>query len=65
MPKLLINEREAAEMLDVSVSFMQSDRVTGRHGIPYVKVGRSIKYRPETLLAWLASRTVDAKAPKP
>ena len=35
----LLSEDRAAEILGVSVSFLQNDRVTRRHGVPYLKVG--------------------------
>ena len=33
-------------------------RLDGRYNLPYLKMGRKIKYRRSDLLAWLASRTV-------
>jgi hypothetical protein len=35
-------------------------RCTKRYPIPYVKIGRSVKYRRSDLLAFIASRTVGA-----
>lgn len=31
-------------------------RCTGRYNLPYVKVGRNVRYRPEAIEAWLKSR---------
>ena len=56
----LLNEHEAAALLAVSISFLQNDRVTRRHAIPYIKVGRLVRYRREALDQWLESRTVGA-----
>jgi excisionase family DNA binding protein len=55
----LLNEQQAAKILGVSVSFLQNDRVTRRHAIPYIKVGRLVRYRRPVLERWLESRTVD------
>ena len=36
---LLLTE-QAAELLQVSRSFLEQDRTTHRHGVPFVRVGR-------------------------
>jgi excisionase family DNA binding protein len=54
----LLSEDDAAALLGVSVSFLQNDRVTRRHGIPYFKVGRCVRYRQSELDAWLDSCAV-------
>jgi prophage regulatory protein len=41
--RVLITEREIAEALDVSVSWLQKDRV-GAQLIPFVKIGTSVRY---------------------
>jgi hypothetical protein len=33
-------------------------RSTGRHGIPFLKVGAAIRYRQRDLDEWLRARTV-------
>ena len=40
----LLNEKVVAEMLDCSVAKLQADRFYHR-GLPYIKLGRHIKYR--------------------
>ena len=53
--KILLDEREAAALLGMSVVFMQRDRCRGGAGIPFVKVGkRSVKYRRADLEMWCA-----------
>jgi hypothetical protein len=37
-------------------------RTSGRYKIPFVKVGRLVRYRRADLDAWLTSRTVNADA---
>jgi excisionase family DNA binding protein len=58
----LLNEDDAAALLGVSVSFLQNDRVTRRHGIPYFKVGRCVRYRGSELDTWLDSCAVSGNA---
>ena len=53
----LVGEVRAAEILDVSPGTLQVWRSTGRYGIPFVKVGRRVKYRLSALQAWIESRT--------
>jgi excisionase family DNA binding protein len=57
--RLLTNEEAAAE-LGVTPRTLEVWRCTKRHQIPYIKVGRLVKYRQEALDAFLESRTVDA-----
>lgn len=47
---------KAAEIIGVSESFLVNDRCTGRHRIPYIKLGRKVVYREDDLLNWLESR---------
>jgi excisionase family DNA binding protein len=54
-PKLL-STPEAAKLLGVSAALLSNDRTTGRHSIPYFKVGKSVRYREEDVLNWLESR---------
>lgn len=55
--KTLLDEEEAAEFLDVAPGTLSVWRSTGRYALPFVKVGRRVKYRRSDLLAWLESRT--------
>ncbi len=55
--KLMTNE-EAAEYLGVASNSLAVWRTTKRYTIPYVKVGRLVKYRIADLDAFLESRTV-------
>jgi hypothetical protein len=40
----LLTEREKAEQLKLSMSYLQKDRQSGDPKIPYVKFGRAIRY---------------------
>jgi excisionase family DNA binding protein len=56
----LLNEKEAALFLGTSVGTLQVWRSTGRYEIPFVKVGRLVRYKRADLEAWIESRTHDA-----
>lgn len=53
----LLDEKQAAEVLTVEPGTLSVWRSTGRYSIPFVKVGRRVRYRRSDLLAWLKSRT--------
>ena len=53
----LIDEAEAAEILDLAPGTLSVWRSTGRYGIPFIKVGRKVRYSRTALNAWLESRT--------
>lgn len=55
---VFFNRGQAAEYLDVKPQTLAIWAVTGRYGLPYVKVGRSVRYRQSDLDAWLDRRTV-------
>ncbi len=54
----LLNEQQAADFLGVSPGTLSVWRSTKRYPLPYLKVGRLVKYRRSDLEQWLASRTV-------
>jgi excisionase family DNA binding protein len=53
----LLDEKAAAELLDIAPGTLSVWRSTGRYRIPFIKVGRRVRYRRADLEAWLASRT--------
>lgn len=53
----LLDEKQAAEVLTVTPGTLSVWRSTGRYQIPFVKVGRRVRYRRADLEAWLAART--------
>lgn len=57
LPDLLDNN-EAAQLLQCSPNYMRLSRHTGLlFGVPapaFLKMGRKVRYRRETLLSWLA-----------
>ena len=54
----LITEIEAAALLGLAVQILRDDRNKRRINIPFFKLGRSVRYRPSNLEAWLAKRSV-------
>lgn len=53
----LVDESEAAEILDVVPGTLSVWRSTGRYNLPFVKIGRKVRYSRTALNAWLESRT--------
>jgi excisionase family DNA binding protein len=56
LPELL-TPTEAAGLLRTTVDTLAVWRSTGRHAIPFVKLGRAVRYRRADLLAWLDARS--------
>ena len=57
-PDTLIEPPAAAEMLCVEVQTLEAWRCHRRYPLPYVRIGRSIRYRVGDIAAFIASRTV-------
>lgn len=58
----LLNEEQAAEYLTVSPGTLAVWRSTGRYSLPFVKVGRRVRYRLSDLDAWLEGRSRESGA---
>jgi excisionase family DNA binding protein len=56
----LLNTEQAAAYLGVTSRTLEVWRCTKRHAIPYIKVGRLVKYRKAELDHWLAQQTIGA-----
>ena len=54
----LLNNEQAANYLGVAPNSLAVWRATKRYPLPYIKVGRLVKYRRADLDAFLQSRTV-------
>jgi predicted DNA-binding transcriptional regulator AlpA len=52
----LLTEKQAAERLQLSVRTLQSWRVRSSTGPPFIKAGRSVRYRLSDLDVWLEGR---------
>ena len=53
----LLDDNLTAAALDTTPGTLCTWRSTGRHNLPYIKVGRRVKYRVGDLLDWLDKRT--------
>jgi excisionase family DNA binding protein len=54
--KDLLDDNAAAAVLDVSPGTLSVWRSTGRYSLPFIKVGRNVRYRRADLTAWLEKR---------
>jgi len=54
----LLPPEEAAAMLGVTPGTLTVWRRTGRYPLPFVKVGRLVRYKIEDVQAFIESRTV-------
>lgn len=54
--KELLDEKQAAAMLDLSPGTLSVWRSTGRYKLPFLKVGRNVGYRRVDLEDWLQQR---------
>jgi excisionase family DNA binding protein len=59
-PEVLLDQRQVARLIRMTTKFMEARRVRGG-GIPYVKVGRLVRYRKADVDQWLKEnrRTLD------
>ena len=55
MPDELLEPKETAEFLKISVSWLAKARAA-KDGPPFMQIGRSIRYSKAELLRWLKSR---------
>lgn len=60
LPSPLLSEKQAAELLGTTPGTLQVWRCTRRQQIPFVKVGRSVRYRPEDIERYIKSRIIGA-----
>lgn len=68
MQKITLTEKEAAEYISMSRSFLRQDRMNGFRisrtpGPKFLKLGRSIRYLKEDLDSWLLEHRVNRSNP--
>ncbi len=56
----LLTEAQTAEILNVSMRTLQAWRLKDQ-GPPFVRFGRSIRYRRDQLLDWISAHTVQCQ----
>ena len=59
MSKKLLTPDEVAEQLGVSPHTLAIWRSEGRNGLPYVKVGRLVRYREDAVDEYIENQTCD------
>lgn len=52
----LLNTDEAAAVLNVSPWTLRHDARDGKLGVPVVRIGRAVRYRPRDLERWISRR---------
>jgi excisionase family DNA binding protein len=57
----LLSNTEAAELLKICPETLAVWRAEHRYNIPFIKVGRCVRYRLSDLETWLESRKVVSK----
>lgn len=55
--KDLMDEISVAAIIDVEPGTLAVWRSTGRYKLPFIKIGRKVRYRRADLDAWLVTRT--------
>ncbi len=58
----LLDDHAAAAYLDVSPGTLSVWRSTGRYALPFLKIGRKVRYRRADLDAWMATRLRESGA---
>lgn len=53
----LLDEKQVANLLGLSVQTLRNDRA-GRRRIPYVKMGKAVRYRPEDVQAFIEGNRI-------
>lgn len=59
---LLLNEKEASTFLGIAKGTLAVWRSTRRYGLPYLKIGRLVRYRRKDLDTWLQNRAQVSKS---
>lgn len=54
----LLLPEQAADVVNLAVKTLANDRVTAELGIPFVRIGRAVRYRPSDLRDFIAARVV-------
>ena len=53
-----INEKEVARITGRGLQTLRNDRHRGR-GLPYIKMGRSVRYSLEDVIAYMEARKIE------
>lgn len=58
-PPAHVNDKEAAAALNLKTTTLAVWRSTGRYNLPFLKIGRRVRYRVSDLAEFLARRTAN------
>lgn len=58
----LLDDHATAALLDVSPGTLSVWRSTGRYNLPFLKIGRKVRYRRSDVEAWMQARTRESGA---
>jgi hypothetical protein len=54
-PTLLLSDADLAKLTSLTVSFFQVNRHRGTLPLPYLRIGRAVRYRYGDVMTWLDS----------
>jgi len=54
---VLIDQIEAGKILGIPPATLQKWRSTGENNIPFIKIGRGVRYRTTDLKSWIEANT--------
>jgi hypothetical protein len=63
-PDTLLNQSQVARLLGTTTKFMESRRCKGG-GVPFIRVGRLVRYRPSDVRDWIESQRRLSTSNKP
>lgn len=58
-PPVHVDDKQAAQVLGAKVSTLAVWRSTGRYNLPFLKVGRLVRYRVSDLAEFMSRRTAN------
>jgi predicted DNA-binding transcriptional regulator AlpA len=53
----LLNQKQTADILSMSEAWLEQSRFRGT-GLPYIKIGKSVRYKLSDIQAWISDHTV-------
>ena len=56
-----INEKDVKRITGIALSTLRNNRFRGR-GIPYIKVGRSVRYSKEDVIKFMEARKIPTES---
>lgn len=60
--EVLLDTQGAAKILNIPAKTITKWRSTGENDIPYIRIGRAIRYKPSDLIAYIERHTVGGVA---